>query len=435
MPATQNLTEKLFHLRELETNVATELRAGLVTFLTMAYILVVNAQILSDAGMPVEAVVFATAIASAVASLTMGLVANYPFALAPGMGLNAYFAYTVVGGMGFSWQQALAAVFIAGLIFVGLSFGGVRKAVLDSIPQTLKLATTGGIGLFLAFIGLQKAGLVKGHPATLVTLGNVHETMALLAIAGLLLLGVLAARRVRGGLLISILIITAVCWLTGQSPAPEQWVGMPSLPETMFALDFTGVPLKAMVTAVIAFLFVDLFDTAGTLMGVGRLGNFLDASGQLPRANRAFLADALGTTFGAVCGTSPVTTYIESATGIEEGGRSGLSAVTVSVLFLSSLFLTPIFIAVPAVATAPALIFVGALMMGSITDIPWKEPSEGLPAFLVLCGMPFTFSIANGIALGILSWVLIKLGTGRLREVSPVLLLLTALLALFYGFS
>ncbi|MBZ0111397.1 MAG: NCS2 family permease [Thermoanaerobaculia bacterium] len=429
------LGESLFRLTSLGTTVGTEIRAGVVTFLTMAYILFVNAQILSDAGMPAESVVIATAIASAVATLAMGLLTNYPFALAPGMGLNAYFAYTVVGGMGLSWQQALAAVFVAGLLFLALSFGGARTAVLEAIPKSLAIATSGGIGLFLAFIGLEKLGLVVDHPATLVTLGDLTSPSVLLGLVGLLLLGLLTVLKVRGALLYGILALTGISWLSGLASAPARWVTWPTLPDTLWAFDFTGLFTPAVLTAVIAFLFVDLFDTAGTLLGVSRLGGFLDDEGRLPRADRAFLADAIGSTAGAMVGTSPVTTYIESATGIEEGGRSGLTAVTVSCLFLLSLFLTPIFVAVPAIATAPVLILVGALMMRALPDIPWSDPSEALPAFLVLCVMPLTFSIANGIALGIVSWVLLKAGSGRWREVPPVLFVLSLLLVLFYGFS
>lgn len=435
MKPKSSLGETLFRLNSLGTTVGTELRAGVVTFLTMAYILFVNAQILSEAGMPAESVVIATALASAIATLAMGLLANYPFALAPGMGLNAYFAYAVVGGMGLSWQQALAAVFVAGVLFLALSFGGARSAVLEAIPKSLAIATSGGIGLFLAFIGLEKLGLVVDHPATLVTMGDLGSPSLLLGLAGLLLLGLLTVLKVRGALLYGILALTGISWLTGLSSAPARWVTWPTLPDTLWAFDFHGLFTPAVLTAIIAFLFVDLFDTAGTLLGVSRLGGFLDSEGRLARADRAFLADALGSTVGAMLGTSPVTTYVESATGVEEGGRSGLTAVTVSGLFLLSLFLTPIFVAVPALATAPVLILVGAMMMRALPDIPWSDPSEALPAFLVLCIMPLTFSIANGIALGIVSWVLLKVGSGRWREVPPVLMVLCLLLVLFYGFS
>ncbi len=433
MPLNRRALRHHFGLDDRGSSVLTEVRAGLVTFLTMSYILAVNAQILSDAGMPAAGVVVATALASAVATLAMGLLANYPFALAPGMGLNAYFAYAVVGGMGLSWQEALAAVFVAGILFLLLSFGGARRALLEAIPPGLKLATSSGIGLFLAFIGLEKSGLVVDHPATLVALGDLGNADTLLGLVGLFAIGVLVQRRVRGALLFGILGLTFGCWILGVSPPPEQWIGLPRDTSTFWAFDFGSLQSSALWTAVLAFLFVDLFDTAGTLIGVGRAGGFLNDRGHLPRADRAFLADAIGTTAGAALGTSPVTSYIESAAGIEEGGRTGLTAITVALLFLLSLLFTPFLVAIPALATAPVLILVGALMMQPLTEIDWTSFDEALPAFLVLTVMPLTFSIANGIAAGIASWVLLKFGTGRIKEISPVLLGLVGFLVLFYG--
>jgi adenine/guanine/hypoxanthine permease len=427
--------ERLFHLRERSTTVATELRAGLVTFLTMAYILLVNPQILAAAGMPPGDVVFATAVGSAVGTLAMALLTNYPFALAPGMGINAYFAYSVVGGMKVSWQVALTAVFVSGLLFMALSAGGLRTLLLRAIPVNVKLAIGGGIGLFLALIGFENAGLVQQHPVTMITLGDLHAPAVLLALGALLLMGVLLARRVRAALLIGIAAATGAAWLLGITPPPAAVVALPRLPEqTLLAFDWSGLASGTLATVVLAFLFVVLFDTAGTLMGVGRLGGFVDERGDLPRAGRAFFADAFGTTAGAALGTSPVTAYIESATGIEEGGRTGLTGVVVAVLFLASLVLAPLFTAVPPLATAPALIVVGALMMEGVREVDWKRFDEAIPAFLTVIGIPFTYSIANGIALGLVSWVAIKLLSGRWREVHWLMVVLAVLLVLYYAF-
>jgi len=429
------MLERLFHLSEHGTTVGTEVRAGVTTFLTLSYILFVNPQILSAAGMPAEDVAIATALASAVATAAMALLANYPVALAPGMGLNAYFTYGVVRGMGIDWRVALAAVFVEGLLFLALAAGGVRRAIIDAVPMTLKLATMSGIGLFLGMIGLQHAGLVVDHPETLVTLGEVASPTALVALAGLVLTGALMARRVRGAILAGIAATAALAWAAGLAALPERWLSLPRLPrETFLALDFGGLLSAGAVVVVLAFLFVDLFDTAGTLIGVGRLGGFLDEEGRLPRADRAFAADALGTTAGAALGTSTVTSYIESATGVEEGGRTGLTALVVAVLFLLALFFTPLLAAVPAVATAPALVLVGALMLDGAREIEWGRAEEALPAFFTVAVMPLTFSIANGIALGIASHTLLRLLAGRWREVHPVMYVLTAALAAYYGF-
>ncbi len=410
------------------------MRAGVVTFLTMSYILFVNPQILSQAGLPASDVAVATPLAAAVATLVMGLYANYPFALAPGMGLNAYFTFGVVGALGVPWPVALAAVFVEGLLFLALAATGVRTALLRAIPTSIKIATMSGIGLFLAIIGFENAGLVVDHPATLVTLGDVRSPTVLLALAGLVVMTVLLAGRVKGAILIGILGVTVVCWFSGLSPQPEQLFTLPHLPEeTFLALDFSGLLTGKLILVVLAFLFVDIFDTAGTLIGVGRLAGFVDEDGELPRANRAFAADAIGTAVGAAVGTSTVTSYVESATGVEEGGRTGLTSVVVGGLFLLSLFLTPLFTAVPAIATAPALIVVGALMMQGARDLDWSRIDEAVPAFLTAATMPFTYSIANGISLGIVSYVLIKVLRGRFKEVHPILYVLAALLAGFYA--
>jgi AGZA family xanthine/uracil permease-like MFS transporter len=429
------ILQRVFRLEENGTTAATEVRAGVVTFLTMAYILLVNPQVLAAAGMPPGDVVFATAIGSALGTLGMALLTNYPFALAPGMGINAYFAYSVVGGMKVSWQVALTAVFVSGILFMALSIGGVRTLLLRAIPKNIKLAIAGGIGLFLALIGLQNAGLVKSHPVTMVTLGDVRAPATLLALGALVLMGVLLALRVRAALLIGIAAATGAAWLLGIAPAPKQVVAAPSLPhQTLLAFDWSGVMSGALAAVVLAFLFVCLFDTAGTLMGVGRLGGFVDQDGDLPKAGRAFFADALGSTVGAALGTSPITAYIESGTGIQEGGRTGLTGVVVALLFLASLVLAPLFTAVPALATAPALVVVGALMIESLREVEWARLDEAIPAFLTVVGMPFTYSIANGIALGIVSWVAIKLLTGRFKETHVVMVVLAVLLVLYYAF-
>ena len=428
--------DRYFRLSERGTTVLTELRAGVATFLTMAYILLVNPQILADAGMPPDDVARATALASAAATLLMGLWAHYPFALAPGMGLNAYFTYGVVQGMGVSYHVALAAVFVEGLLFLALALSGVRGAVLRAIPDALKVATSGGIGLFLAIIGFQHAGLVIDSPATLVTLGTPTHPTTLLALGTLVLMALLLVRRVPGALLLGILAGTLVAWLTGLAPLPERWVQLPGLPrETLVSFDFGTLLHAKLVTVVLAFLFVDFFDTAGTLMGIGRLGGFLNARGELERAREAFSADAVGTTLGALLGTSTVTTYIESATGIEEGGRTGLTAVVVALLFLLSLFLAPLFTAVPAAATAPALILVGVFMMQGLTELNWRKYDEAIPAFLTITLMPFTYSIANGIAFGLIAYVLLQVLSGRARAVHPILYVLAILLSLYYAFE
>lgn len=428
------MLDHLFHLQAHGTTVGTELRAGVATFLTLSYILFVNPQVLAQAGMPASDVAFATAVAAAAATLLMGLWANYPFALAPGMGLNAYFTFGVVAGLGVDWQVALTAVFVEGILFLLLTITGIRGAILDAIPAPIKIATMGGIGLFLAMIGLQSAGIVAGDPATLVRLGDLKAPEPLLAMLGLVAMAALLARRIRGAILLGIVGVSLLAWTTGVAAPPAAWFSIPSLPEeTFLALDFRGLATGKLLTVILSFLFVDFFDTAGTLIGVGRLGGFLDRNGQLPRANRAFAADAVGTTLGALLGTSTVTSYVESATGVEEGGRTGLTALTVALLFLLSLFLTPILIAVPAAATAPALIVVGALMIHGVADLDWRRSDLAVPAFLTLVAMPLTYSIANGITFGIVSFVTIKLLAGKPRDVHPMMYGLALLLVAFYA--
>jgi adenine/guanine/hypoxanthine permease len=436
MNRSAGFLDRCFGLRARGTSVGTEVRAGTVTFLTMAYILLVNPQILGAAGMPPQDVVVATALASALATLVMGLWAGYPFALAPGMGLNAYFAYTVAGTMGVPWQQALAAVFAAGLLFMVLSLAGIRTLLVRAIPQAIKVATMSGIGLFLALIGFQSAGLVQAHPVTLLTLGELAAPATLLALGGLLAMAALLALRVPGALLVSIGAVTLVAWLSGIAPPPDGWLAVPRLPEeTLLALELRALLLPSLWLVVLSFLFVDLFDTAGTLIGVGRLGGFVGPQGDLERSDRAFFADALGTTVGAALGTSPVTSYIESATGIEEGGRTGLTAVTTAAWFLIALVAAPLFVAVPALATAPALVVVGALMAQGAREIDWGRPDEGVPAFLTMAAMPFTYSIANGIALGIVSHVAVKALIGRWRQVHPLMAALAVALIAYYALA
>jgi len=427
------MLERWFQLRQRGTTVATEVRAGAATFLTMAYILFVNPQILSQAGMPAEDVAVATALSACVATLVMGLWAGFPFALAPGMGLNAYFAFGVVKGMGVSWQVALAAVFVEGLIFLFL-IGGVRTRLLAAIPAPLKVATMAGIGLFLAVIGLQNAGLVVDDPATLVRLGDLGEPAALLALGGVLLTAALLARRVPGAILLGIAAVTGAAWLSGVAAPPAAVFSLPSLPrQTFLAFDLQHLATWRIVPVVLAFLFVDVFDTAGTLIGVGRLAGFTDEDENLPGAERAFTADAVGTTVGALLGTSTVTTYVESGAGVEEGGRTGLTAVVTALLFLLALFFVPLLAAVPPAATAPALVVVGAMMMSAARDLDWARPDEGIPAFLTVAAMPFTYSIANGICLGVVSWVVVKVLAGKPREVHPLMAVLAVLLVVFYG--
>ncbi|NTS76024.1 NCS2 family permease [Catenovulum sp. SM1970] len=422
-----------FKLEQFNTDIKTELKAGLTTFLTMAYILFVNPQLLSISGIPQQDIIFATCVASTIACFVMGIYGNFPLALAPGMGLNAYFTFGVVQGMGISWQVALAAVFVEGIIFLLLAFTGFRSKMINAIPNCLKIATMTGIGLFLAIIGFKNAGLTVAHPATLVTLGDLNSPSVLLSFFGIILTGALLFKALKAAILLSIVILTTIAWLTGLSPLPEQFIAWPALPsESLMAVDFSQVFSAAFVTVVVAFLFVDMFDTAGTLIGTGRAAGLLNEKGELPNSEKAFVADAIGTTSGALLGTSTVTTYVESATGIESGGRTGLTAITVGVLFLLALFFAPLFISIPALATAPALIVVGAMMMLGARDLDWMKMDESVPAFLTVVAMPFTFSIANGIALGIISYVLIKILTGQYKDLNLFMMVLAAALLAFH---
>lgn len=441
--------DRWFGISQQGSTVATEVRAGLTTFLTMAYILFVNPDILGQAIVVPSAraqLLVATALAAAAGSILMGLLARYPYAQAPGMGLNAYFAFTVVLGQKVPWQTALGAVFVVGILFVFLSQGGIRQAIVSSLPPNLKSAMTAGIGLFLALIGLKKAGLVVAHPVTLVALGPVQQPGPLLALFGLFLTAALLARRVPAAILLGIVATTLLAMLT-RAPVYESAAGLrpfpglagapvelPMWPRDLFlALDLRGVFQPALLGVVFTMLFVAVFDTAGTLIGLSSKAGFLDENGELPRAGRAFTSDALASSLAALFGSSTTTAYIESAAGIEEGGRTGLTAVVVGLCFLVATCLWPLLGVVPGVATAPALIVVGAMMISSLQKVDWRDYTESVPVFLTVAGMPFTYSIANGVSLGLLSYVILKLATGARRSLSPVLLVLTALLVLRYA--
>ncbi|GAA5173876.1 NCS2 family permease [Niveibacterium umoris] len=424
------MLESLFKLSEHRTTVRTELLAGLSTFLTMAYIIFVNPSILSAAGMPHDAVFAATCLAAALGSMIMGLYANYPIALAPGMGLNAYFAFAVVKGMGFSWQAALGAVFISGCLFILVSLFKVREWIVNAIPHSLKLAISAGIGLFLAIIGLKNAGLIQGNPATLVSLGDLHQHGALLAIGGFLLIVALEARKVTGGIIIGILAVTLTSALLGYTRFDGIVSTPPSLAPTFGQLDIGAALNAGLLTVVLTFFLVELFDASGTLIGVCHRAGLLDKDGRLPRLSRALLADSTAIAAGAVLGTSSTTAYIESAAGTAAGGRTGLTAVTVALLFLAALFLAPLAGAVPAYATAPALIYVAILMSRGLAEIDWEDLTEAAPAVVCAVTMPFTFSIAHGIAFGFVAYAGIKLLAGRAKEV-PVAVWVIA--AVFIG--
>ncbi len=451
--------EKLFHLKENHTDAKTEILAGITTFMTMAYILAVNPSILSATGMDSGAIFTATALASMLATLLMVIFANYPFVLAPGMGLNVYFAYTVVLQMGYSWQTALAAVFIEGIIFIILSLTNVREAIFNAIPMNLKHAVSVGIGIFIAFIGMQNAKIVVDS-ATLVSLYSFKGSVAagtfssegitvLLALLGILITGVLLIKKVKGNILWGILItwvLGIACQLTGfyqvnpelgcYSLLPDfsGGISVPSLAPTLMQLDFKGILTLDFFVVMFAFLFVDLFDTLGTLIGVASKADMLDENGKLPKIRGALLADAVGTSIGAVLGTSTTTTFVESASGVAEGGRTGLTAVTAAVLFGLSLFLSPIFLAIPSFATAPALVIVGFLMMTSITRIDFEDYTEAIPAYIAIIAMPFMYSISEGIAMGVISYVIVNLiaGNASKKRISPLMYALALLFVVKY---
>ena len=456
------MLENIFHLKENHTDVKTEIMAGITTFMTMAYILAVNPNILSASGMDSEAVLIATALASFVGTALMALLANYPFALAPGMGLNAYFSYTVVLTMGYSWQLALMAVFVEGIIFIVLSLTNVREGIFNAIPMTLKSAVSVGIGLFVAFVGLQNAKLIVNSDSTLVTYQHFKgETFSSVGVGAILALigvssitAILLVKKVKGGILYGILItwvLGILCEIAGiYVPNPD--AGMYSVIPTafvsfdfsalgktfgqVFKTDFSGVGILNFFAVMFSFLFVDLFDTLGTLIGVASKADMLDEDGKLPHIKGALMADSIATCAGAVLGTSTTTTFVESASGVTEGGRTGLTAMTTGILFLLATIFSPLFLTIPSFATAPALIIVGFYMMGSAVKIDFNDPSEGIPAFLTILAMPTAYSISEGIAIGVISWTLINLVTGKAKEkkISPLMYVLTVLFILKYVF-
>jgi AGZA family xanthine/uracil permease-like MFS transporter len=424
------MLDKFFKITENNSTLKTEIIAGITTFMTMVYILAVNPSILSDAGMDKDAVFTATALSALIATLVMALVAKLPFALAPGMGLNAFFAYTVVLGMGYTWQFALTAVFLEGLIFLLLTAFNIRELIVNSIPLNLKHAISVGIGLFIAFIGLQSAGLIVDNPATLVSLGSMKNPGVLIGLTGVLVTGVLLAKKVKGALLIGILASTIIGLFVGVTVVPDdfQMVSLPpSIEPIFFKFEFTKVLSFDMLIVIFTFLFVDMFDTVGTLVGVASTADMLDKDGKVPRVKRALFADSIGTTVGAVLGTSTVTTYVESAAGVAEGGKTGMTALTVAVMFGLSLFFAPLFMMIPPEATASALIIVGLFMISPIMKIDLNDLTEAIPAFLTIVMMPLTYSIAQGIVFGMLSYVILKLLTGRHKEIKPIMYIIAIL--------
>ncbi|HBK28234.1 MAG TPA: guanine permease [Dialister sp.] len=463
MEKDSGLLERVFHLSENGTSVKTEIMAGITTFMTMAYILAVNPSIMSTTGMDKGAVLTATAIAGFIGTILMAAFANYPFALAPGMGLNAFFAFTVVQQMGYTWEMALAAVFVEGMIFIILSLTNVREAIFNAIPLNLKRAVSAGIGLFIAFIGLCGAQIIVANPATKISLFSFKQAMlsgtfqttgitVVLAILGVLFTGILMVKRVKGNILWGILftwILGILCEVSGlyvPDPSKGAFSTLPnlsnglasftpaSLSPLFMELDFSQVATFNFVVVLLAFLFVDIFDTLGTLIGVSSKANMLDAEGKLPRIKGALMADAVATSIGSVLGVSTTTTYVESAAGVSEGGRTGLTAVTVAVLFLLSLFFSPFFMAIPAFATAPALITVGFLMFTAVAGIDFNDMTEAIPCYLAVIAMPFAYSIAEGIAFGVISYTIINLIAGKREKVSPLMMGLTVVFILKYIF-
>ncbi|MBQ8854435.1 MAG: NCS2 family permease [Alistipes sp.] len=429
------LLKRLFGFDPAKTTVRTELLAGLTTFLTMSYILAVNPAMFSQLeGMPAGAVFTSTALAAIVGTLVMAFWGKLPFGLAPGMGLNAFFVYTVCMGMGYSWQFALTAVFIEGLIFIALTLTNLREAIVNAIPASLKNAIGAGIGLFIAFIGLQNAGIVVRNDATLVSLGEITEGSALLGLIGLVITGFLTIKNVRGGLLIGILITTVI----GIPMGITEFKGIVSMPHSIsdicLQFEWDKVLSLDMVVVVFTFLFIDMFDTIGTLVGVCTKAKIMTPEGRIPRVREAFMADAIATTVGACIGTSTTTTFVESASGVAQGGRSGLTAFAVAICFAIALFFSPLFLAIPSAATAPILVIVGLFMMGPIKNIPFDNYAESIPAFVTIIMMPMVYSISDGILLGMISYVLLNLACGNYRRITPTMYILAVLFILKYIF-
>jgi AGZA family xanthine/uracil permease-like MFS transporter len=432
----QGAIARFFNFEQYQTNIRTEVLAGVTTFMTMAYILAVNPGILSNAiflQQPQDLfgeLVIATAISSAIASLLMGIVSNYPFAMAPGMGLNAFFTFSIVKGLGIGWRVALTAVLLEGLLTIALTVSNVRTYVVNAIPECLKQATAAGIGLFLAYIALAGdpktggAGLIVANPATKTALGDLSQPTTLMAIAGILITSAFVARRIKGALLWGILATALLGWIFGIAAWPQGIIAFPQWPGALLGQSLIGltqlsqINLWDLLAITLVLAFVDLFDTVGTLSGVGIQGGYIDDKGELPRAGKTLIADACGTTIGAVLGTSPVTTYIESAAGVAEGGRTGFTSVVVAALFTLSIFFIPVLAAVPAFATAPALIIVGVLMAGNVRLLRWDDPAEAIPSFLTIIMMPLTYSIAEGLAMGFITYPLIKAFQGKAHEIS-----------------
>lgn len=443
----KGLLNNVFKLEQNNTTVRTEVLAGITTFMTMAYILIVNPSILSAAGMDAKALITATAVAAAIGTMAMAFFANYPFALAPGMGLNAFFAFVVVTQRGYSWQMALTAILVEGIIFILLSLFNVREALFNAIPQNLKKAVGVGIGLFITFIGFQNAGIIIHDDSTLVTLGEMKSITVFLAVIGIIVTGFLLVKKVKGAILWGILItygLGILCQVTGlytinpdmgmYSLIPEgTWISTPpSLSPIFFKFDFANIFTLDFLVVIFTFLFVDLFDTLGTLIGVSSKAGFLDKNGKLPRIKGALLADAVATTAGAVLGTSTTTTYVESASGVADGGRTGLTSLTTALLFLLALFFSPVISAIPSFATAPALIIVGLFMMEQVTDIDFKDYTEALPAFLTIIMMPLAYSISDGLAFGGISYVVMKLLTGKYKDVHPVMYVIALMFLIYF---
>jgi adenine/guanine/hypoxanthine permease len=418
---------RYFEFEQLGTNWRTEILAGVTTFVTMAYIVLVNPSILADAGMPLPAVTAATCLSAAFGSILMGIVARYPLALAPGMGLNAYFAYTVCIKMHIPWQTALGAVFISGVIFLAITAAGIRQMILRAIPHELYAAVAGGIGLFIAFIGLQHAGIVVRDPATLVGLGNIRSPTAWLSLLGLVLMAALEAKKVRGAILIGVLAITGLAWAMGivhWTPTPG---GISALTQTAFKLDIRGALNQGLLEIIFVFFFVDLFDNLGTLVAVTKRAGLIREDHSIPRLNRILFADATATIVGSLAGTSTVTSYVESTAGVAAGGRSGVTAIVTGLLFVGAIGFAPFIGIVPQAATAPALILVGSLMAATIAEIRWTEPLTAVPAFLTLISIPLTYSIANGLGFGIIAWAVLHLLTGNIHRRDWLLYILAAL--------
>jgi AGZA family xanthine/uracil permease-like MFS transporter len=426
------MLEQLFKLGENKTTVGTEIVAGITTFLTMAYIIFVNPDILKAAGMPFGAVFAATCVAAAIGCFLMAFLANYPIALAPGMGLNAYFAFTVVGGMKFSWQVALGCVFMSGVIFFIISVLPIREWIVNAIPKSLKMAIAAGIGLFLALIALKNAGIVVAHPATLISHGNLTSFPVVMATLGFVLIVALEYRRVMGGVIIGILAVTIVAIAAGK----QQFAGIfdmpPSIAPVFLQMDLAGALHVGLLTVIFAFLFVDLFDNTGTLIALAHRGGFMRPDGTVPRLHRALIADSGAAMIGAAVGTSTTTSYIESASGINAGGKTGLTAAVVGVLFILALFLAPLAGSIPSYATAPALLYVACLMTRSLTEVAWDDITEAAPAVITALAMPFTFSIAEGIAFGFISYVGIKVATARFGDIHPAVAILAVLFVIKY---